>query len=338
MKKILSQLVNKNKVLSQYWFHRVFSILLIFTFIFIVGSSISTYSSSDLFRGGSSQQWEEVGTLNDRITSDIKSIGGLALRDEKVGDKNRTYVLNDEPDEYYKGIINDVYCSKDLANKFTEVQTARNVNELYVEISSKRVKVTPETFSQYITQNNIQCLGVDAFTTWNKEGEMTGSLKFLEPKKTYQDDWSYYKKSPTKTFIYYIEMLLVIIGFSFVFLFGLVSTYQKIAFYMLFGNEKIDKHNVVNLESEVIEKTVTKSNKRSILKTTGIILLAFFIFLISFKIVKIIFYLVTVFFLDWAGVSVEDSIEMATGMGDFSTLLLLVIIVQKTRKVLAKNK
>lgn len=338
MKKNLSRFFVINKALSKYWWHRLFSILFICVFVLVVIANIVKYSSDDLFRGAvGTQQWEEVSPLYNRITSEVMSIGGLAMTKEKIADKERTYDLNDDPDDYYNWVINNVYCSTELFSKFNEVQASRNITELYLDTPSKRVKVTPEIFSNHIKQNNIHCLVVDSIANWNDAGQIIGTIKFLQPDKTYQDNWSYFRVSPTKNIIYFIEMIGTILLVAFLSLIFWIFIYYKVVLYIVFGSEKLKEisggeSKDISLEAKI--KTSNNSNGKGLGKRIGIIFSAFLIFIITYKLVKIVFYVLSGLFLNWVGVSVEDSIEMATIMGNFSTILLAVIIFQKTRKII----
>jgi hypothetical protein len=104
----------KDLNLKDKWWHRLLSIVFIFSFVISVAYNLITYSVSDMFRGDVGiQKWRNVESLSARITSEIKPISALVKTGEKIGENDRTYVLNDQPDAYYKGVLNDVYCSTD---------------------------------------------------------------------------------------------------------------------------------------------------------------------------------------------------------------------------------
>ncbi len=238
MKKILNWLSREDLNLKNRWWHRLLSIAFIFSFLVLIAYNIILYSASDMFRGGDVQQWKKVGTLSERITSEIKPISAFIKIGEKIGENDRTYVLNDQPDPYYKGVINDVYCSTELSSNYEKIKNARNVDELYVGGSFNRNKVSPEIFTNYIKQNDIRCLTVDAYTTYDTSGQVSGKLSFLEPNKSYQENWSFFEKSTFKTIIYFIEMLPIVLAFSFVVFAGIIVIYYKIFLYIIFGSKK----------------------------------------------------------------------------------------------------
>ena len=138
--------------------------------------------------------WKKVGTLSERITSEINPIGAFIRVGEKIGENDRTYILNDQPDAYYKGVLNDVYCSTELLNNIGRIKSDRKVENLFIRNLYGTNNVSLETFTNYIKQNNIHCLIIDAYTTYDPNGQASGKLTFLEPDKSYQDNWSFFEK------------------------------------------------------------------------------------------------------------------------------------------------
>lgn len=224
--------------LKDRWWHRLLSIIYIFSFIVFVVYNILYYGSHDMFEGGQTQQWEKAGSLSERITSEIKPINALIKSGEKIGENDRTYVLNDQPDEYYKGTLNDVYCSTELSSNYEKVKISRNIDVLFIRDLYDKNEVPPDLFSKYIKQNNIQCLIIDAYTIYTPNGQANGKLTFLEPDKTYQENWSFYEKSSAKTNLYFLEMILSVLAISFI-IFGVIAVfYYKIIIYIIFGSKK----------------------------------------------------------------------------------------------------
>ncbi|MFH1858970.1 MAG: hypothetical protein ABIJ80_01760 [Patescibacteria group bacterium] len=213
------------------WWHRFLSIAFIFSFILLVGYNIIDFSVHDMFRGGQVQQWNKVGTLSERITSEIKPISSFLKVGEKIGENDRTYVLNDQPDEYYKGVLSDVYCSTELSSNYEKVKISRNIDELYIRSLYGRNKVSVEAFSNYIKQNGIKCLIADAYTYSDNT-----RITFLEPNKSYQDNWSFFEKSTAKTVLYFFEMIPIILGISFIVFAVVLAVYYKIILYIIFGS------------------------------------------------------------------------------------------------------
>lgn len=233
MKKYLRWLFREDLDLKNKWWHRLLSIAFIFSFVICVVFNVIIYSSSDMFRGGQVQQWKKVGTLSERITTEAKPISAFVGIGEKIGENDRTYVLNDQPSDYYKGVLNDVYCSTELYDNVEKIKSDRNIDTLYIRSIYNRSDVPLEVFSDYIKQNDIKCLIVDAYSYFN------GSrVTFLEPDKSYQNNWSFYEQSSLKTLIYFIEMLGVVLGISLVLFFLIMVAYYKIFLYIVYGSKK----------------------------------------------------------------------------------------------------
>ena len=233
-KNILNNFFRKDLNLKSHWWHRLLSIVFIFSFVIFVAYYLITYSVSDMFRGDVGiQKWRTIEALSERITPEIKPINAFIKVGEKIGENDRTYALNDQPDEYYKGVLNDVYCSTELSEKFEVVKTARNIDSLYIRNIYKRENVSPEIFSNFIKQNDIKCLIVDAYSDTNR-----GRVTFLEPDKSYQDNWSFFEKSSIKTIVYFLEMIPIVLIFSFLVFVGILIVYYKIFLYVVFGNKK----------------------------------------------------------------------------------------------------
>jgi len=224
----------KDLNLKNKWWHRFLSVVFVSLFILFTGYMVIDSISTDYFRGGDVQQWKKTATLSERITPEIKPINKLIKLDEKIGEGDK-YSLNIEPTEYYKIVLNDTYCSTKLSENYEKVIKERNINELYL---SRRMKVSPKTFEEYINKNNINCLIIDAYTTYDEKGQANGKLHFIEPDKTYQDNWSFYQKSTLKTVIYFLEIIPIILISSFLFFSLILVIYYKIILYIIFGNKK----------------------------------------------------------------------------------------------------
>jgi hypothetical protein len=101
-----------------------------------------------------------------------------------------------------------------------------------------RSPVSSETFSNFIKQNKVQCVMVDAYTKYDSGEQEIGKLYFLAPAGEYQDNWSFFRKSPLLTALYYVEMFLVTLGISFVVFALILVFYYKIFLYVVFGSKK----------------------------------------------------------------------------------------------------
>ncbi len=210
--------------LKSKWWHRLLSIIFIVSFIYFVGYNIVDFSTHDMFRGGHAQQWNKVATLSERITPEIKPISEPIKAGEKIGEDNRTYVLGDQIDRYYKMILNDVYCSTELSEDYEEVKSARNIDELYIGGSFGRNKVSSDEFSKHIKQSAIKCLIVDGYLSSDNK-----NVAILNPDKSYQDSWSFYEKAPLKTAIYFVEMITAVLVGSIVIFALIAMVYYRVA-------------------------------------------------------------------------------------------------------------
>ena len=228
-----SNFFRKDLNLKNRWWHRLLSIVFIFSLFMFVICGIS-----DIFRDRQVQQWKKAETLSERITSEINPVSSFIKVGEKIGKDDRTYVLNNQPDAYYKSTLNNVYCSTELSNNIEKIKSERQIKSLFIRDLYGTNNVPLETFTNYIKQNNIHCLIVDAYTTYDSDGQAIGKLSFLEPKKTYQDDWSFYEKSSDKTITHILEMLVTVFAISFAIFIGIIVIYYKIFLYIIFGCKK----------------------------------------------------------------------------------------------------
>ncbi len=236
-KNFWSNFFRKDLNLKSYWWHRLLSVVFIFSFLVFVAYNLITYSVSDIFSGDVGiQKWSRVATLSERIDSDIKPVKALIKVGEKVGENDRTYVLNDKLDAHYKYVLDNVYCSTELSEKFWTIKNTRNIDSLYIRNLYKRENINPEIFSNFISQNDIKCLIVDAYL--DIDG---GRETFLEPDKSYQDNWSFFEKSSIKTILYFVEMIPLVLIFSVLVFVGILIIYYKIFLYVVFGTKKEDK-------------------------------------------------------------------------------------------------
>lgn len=221
--------------LGSRWWHRFLSVVFI-----LLSLSLTIYTISEIFTSNELQQWRKVAALSERVSSDIKSMGDLVKPGEKIGENNRTYVLNDPPGEYYKGILNDVYCSTKLSDNIENIREARNIENLYIRSLYGRNNTSLTVFTNYIKQNDIKCVILDAYSY--SDG---GKLTFMEPDKSYQENWSFYEKSSSATVMYVLKMVSIILAVSIAVFTGITVFYYKVLLYIIFGSRK-------NLDKEVI--------------------------------------------------------------------------------------
>jgi len=227
----------KDLNLKNRWWHRFLFVVFIFSIVLYTIYNLALYSTSDMFRGGKAQQWEKVETLNDRLTSELNTINTLIKPGEKIAEDNRTYVLNDKIDEYYKHVLSDVYCSTKLVNNIEKIKNGTKIQNLFIRNKYGKNNVPLKDFTEYIKQNNIYCLSKDAYTKYGYNKQITGKLSFLEPDSTYQNNWSFYKKSTSKTVVYFLEMILSVLAFSSIIFVTIIIIYYKIILFIIYGNK-----------------------------------------------------------------------------------------------------
>lgn len=209
------------------WWHRLFLV------IFFVCFAWALYMmSSDLFADNHPYipQWKIVGSVDERITAEVKQIRDLKKFGERVEERDRSYALNSSGDN--ESLYVDFYCSNELENKIAEVQSRSGINTLYIRDIYNRNNVPIETFTNYVRDNDIKCLVPDAYTY----SENT-RVRFLEPlgkNSLYGKDLVFYEKSNFLTAFYVLKMFLLVIAIFA----GIAIAYYKIFLYVIFGKKK----------------------------------------------------------------------------------------------------
>lgn len=216
-----SNFFRKDLNLGSRWWHRLFLVL-----FFICFSSALYMMSSDLFSDNHPYvpQWRIVDSVEERLTPEVKQIRDLKKIGEQVEEKDRSYALNSGDDSLY----DDFYCSTNLENKISEIQSKSGITNLYLN----RKNVSIESFENYVRGNNIKCLIPDAYTSADNT-----KLRFLEPlapNSIYGKDLVFYEKSNLLTAFYILKMLLLVIA---VFT-GIAIAYYKVFLYIIFGKKK----------------------------------------------------------------------------------------------------
>lgn len=231
--KWISNFFRKDLNLKDKWWHRLFSVIFIISFIVFLIYNIFYVVTNDIFKGDGVQEWEVVSSLSKRITSEVHPISYLIEPGEKVAEQDRLYVLNDNPDEIYKWVLNDTYCSNKLYNDFVKVKTDRGIDALYIRDLYGKNDVSENLFSEYIKNNNIKCLIIDAYSYSNNM-----QVSFLEPDKSYQDNWAFYEKSTFKTVIYFAKAIFYALIYCLIIFTVILIIYYKIIIYIIFGSKK----------------------------------------------------------------------------------------------------
>lgn len=219
MKSFFSNFFRSDLNLKSKWWHRLFLV------IFFVSFAWALYTMyDDLFSISHPYvpQWKIVGSVDERITTEVKQIHDLKKIGERVEEKDRSHALNSSEDD---SLYENFYCSTDLENKISEIQSESGITNLYLA----RKGVTAETFANYIRTSNIKCLIPDAYT--NSDGTKLRFLEPLGPNPLYGKDLVFYEKSGLLTAWYVLQMFLLVIA---VFA-GTAIAYYKVFLYIIFG-------------------------------------------------------------------------------------------------------
>ncbi len=218
-KNLFSNFFRKDLSLNSRWWHRLFLV------IFFISFAWALYTMyDDLFSTSHPYvpQWKVVGSVDERITAEVRQIRDLKNVGERVEEKDRSYALNSSEDD---SLYEDFYCSTDLENKISEIQDESGITNLYLA----RKGVSAETFENFIRTNDVKCLIPDAYT--NSDGTKLRFLEPLGPNPLYGKDLVFYEKSRLFTAWYVLQMFLLVIA---VFA-SIAITYYKVFLYIIFG-------------------------------------------------------------------------------------------------------
>jgi hypothetical protein len=225
----------KDLNLSGRWWHRLLFVIFIISFIWAL---YTTYD--DLFATSHPHipQWKVANSVDERLTPAVKQIHDLKMPNERVEERDRSYVLNSQDDD---SLYDDIYCSSDLENRISDIQNNSGIRTLYIRGQYGRNDVPIETFTNYVKENNIKCLLPDAYTHYDANGREDGQLRFLEPigpNSLFYKDLVFYKKSNFLTAIYALKMFLLVVAIFAV----AVILYYKVFLYIIFGSKKTDNN------------------------------------------------------------------------------------------------
>ncbi len=229
--------------LSGRWWHRLLLV------IFFASCILALHTMYDYFDSLILPQYEIVNSVNDRITTEVKSIRELREPNEIVEERydlpGASYHLNASTD---KSLYDDIYCSSDLENKIIDVKNKSGISTLYIrDVYGRNIDgfkqpsydVPIETYADYVKENNIDCVIADSYTMYDVNRRENGKLRFLEPigpDSFFYKDLVFYKKSDFISTLYVLKIsLLVIAGFV-----TTVVLYYKIVLYVIFGPKKND--------------------------------------------------------------------------------------------------
>lgn len=219
-----SNFFRKDLNLKNRWWHRLFAVLFLLTFfITIIATSISVYTP----------KYKNVGPLSERITPELKTIGDLLTQGDKIGIMDPQRGLNLLVNDY---VLNDIYCSTDLSRYVAKIANERSINNLYLSdslniiIKKDRKNVSVNEFSNYLTQNDVNCLTVDTYT---ESGKKVG---FINPGEFSQKNYFVYRESLFNSVFAVLPILFFItLGFL-----VFVVLYYKAFLYIVFGTKKTE--------------------------------------------------------------------------------------------------
>ncbi len=182
-------------------------------------------------------QWGVSGTLDERITSEVKQIKQMVRTGERIGEgRDVSYNSQDLNLSKEASFYGEMYCSSNLVNKIEEVQSRSGINLLYIRGVYDRNNVPIETFLNYIEENNIKCLIPDAYTF--SDGVR---IRFLEPFGKDATLWVpegifFYEKSNLLTALYILKIFFQIIAIFA----GIAILYYKVLLFIVFGSKKVN--------------------------------------------------------------------------------------------------
>lgn len=219
--KFFANFFRKDLNLGGRWWHRLFLVI-----FFVLFAWALYMMSNDLFADNHPYvpQWKVVDSVDERLTPEVKQIRDLKKFGEQVEEKDRSYALNSGDTSLY----DDFYCSTDLKNKISEIQSKSGITNLYLN----RKNVSMDMFVNYVRDNDIKCLIPDAYT--NADNTKLRFLEPLAPNSIYGRDLVFYEKSNFLTAFYVSKMLLLVTA---VFI-GIAIAYYKIFLYVIFGKRK----------------------------------------------------------------------------------------------------
>lgn len=199
------------------WWHRLLFVAFIIAFIASAWASVAN------------TQWpkySKVGTLSERVDNQIRLIGSLVQSEEKIG----VYEGNVYGTDYsHNGgwlLLQEYYCSKDVANKVEEISAKTGVNSYKGNLDL----VSQSEFKNYLSQNNAICVQVLDLDNAQRYGNVKKALSYgFEA-----DDMAVWQPSTAKSIFGAIQSVFwVVLGFA-----VLLVIYYKVFLYIIFGNKK----------------------------------------------------------------------------------------------------
>ena len=224
----------KDLNLKKRWWHRLFLVIFILSFISILGNEIISYKDGLGF-----QRWERTSTLNERIDTQLSSVEELLQKDEKISDSDSPYVLNIKDLPYDSFVLDNVYCSNRIDDQIEMLMMNKGIDQLLIrEVYGRYENIPLDDFKRYLKNNKINCVTTDSYTSFDPSGSATRKLRFLEPDEKFQNEYAFYKPSTSQTILYLLgTSLLMLLAYGAIF--GMIIViYYKVLLYIVFGNQK----------------------------------------------------------------------------------------------------
>lgn len=155
MSKIIYLIFRKDLSLSQYWWHRLISVVFV-----IVNISIFAF-----FLGiGSFNRYKVVDKLENRITPTLEEIANIRL---DSGEFLSDYEDGAPRGSYVQSYTNGTYCSTKLADNFEKILEKVHIQKLHFREKTFDKNYSQEEYKKLISEQGIKCLVVDSYTNPN---------------------------------------------------------------------------------------------------------------------------------------------------------------------------
>lgn len=248
MKKIFTWFLRKDLSLKNKWWHRLFIVLFVCSFVLFIGYQV--VSVENLFFP--IPQWQKVNTLGERLDSKLNSVYDITNEGETIDSINTSSLsLNYKNErEISESTINgistkEIYCSNQIQNYIPSIMKDKKLDYFY-NYNSKKLNdgISYDDFIKNINENNIKCVTADANSTYNNQGQVTGRVTFLRTTddlflgEKIQNNQAFYKISILKSILCYLANLIGILLYSLVLFYIIIIIYYKIILYIIFGSKK----------------------------------------------------------------------------------------------------
>lgn len=248
MKKIKNWIFKSKIDLSKKWWHRLFKVLFILSFI-VVSLFVMTFLSNSYSQ--ITHQWMFVDGLSNRLSDapysgKVLSINELYSADEVISEEMYTSKMNFslEGKDYLEPLsamfLDDYqsksFCSNKLDENIKNIAETNNI-KLFSAVNStlRTLSSDIDAFTKYLKDNSysISCVMIDSYTTTDDNGETLKSV-FLKPIDTAKYNIYEYKNN----LLGFILNVLLSIAFLLFCAICTIIFYYKVVLYIVFG--KVD--------------------------------------------------------------------------------------------------